>query len=253
MVAKELKVENYSKVGDFEKEELIKSYIPLVKKVVHRLAGRMPKGVDLKEMLNSGMIGLVDAMEKFDSKHETNFGTYAQFRIRGAILDSFRAQDWIPRSLRRKATQIGKAYAIVEQKLGRAASDKEVAAELGLELSVFRKRLTEVSNTVILSFEQLGFGYNSDDGFQGDERIASKENTPLDNLLQAERVSLIARSLDRLPHNERLVVTLYYYEELNLKEIGDILEVTESRASQIRTRALLRLKNYLTNLAQGRE
>lgn len=250
MGAKQLKVENYNKVNEFEKEELIKAYIPLVKKVVHRLSGRMPKGVDLKEMLNSGLIGLVDAMEKYDSKLETSFGTYAQFRIRGAILDSFRNQDWVPRSLRRKASQIEKAYKLVEQRLGRSASDREVANELGVSLAEFRERLTEVSNTVIMSFEELGFTL-AEDRFQREEKIASKDNTPLDNLLKSERVALIARALDRLPHNERLVVTLYYYEELNLKEIGDILGVTESRASQIRTRSILRLKNYLRSIANG--
>lgn len=242
--SRELKVENYSSFNDFEKEEIIKAYIPLVKRVVHRLAGRMPKDIELKEMINSGMIGLVDALEKYDPKMETNFATYAQFRIRGAILDSFRAQDWMPRTLRHKAHKIEKAYMIVEQQLGRAASDREVAAELGLELTEFNRQLSEVSNTVMYSFDELGFGHG-DERFQSEEHGQSKSPNPLDALLLRERVSLIARALDRLPSKERLVTTLYFYEELNLKEIGDILNVTESRASQIRTRALIRLKNYL--------
>jgi len=239
-------IEAYKQVDDFEKEELIKSYLPLVRKVVHRLSGRLPKDVDVKEMLNSGIIGLVDALEKYDPKHETNFATYAQFRIRGAILDSFRSQDWLPRSLRFKSHKIEEAFQRIEQKLGRPATDEEVAAELSLEVDELRKLLGEVGSIVMLSFEELGFGHG-EDRFQATEWFASSTEDPLNRLLGTERVELIARALDRLPDKERLVISLYFYEELNLKEIGEILSVTESRASQIRSRALIRLKNYLRN------
>lgn len=238
--------EAYKKVDDFEKEELIKSYLPLVRKVVHRLSGRLPKDVDVKEMLNSGIIGLVDALEKYDPKHETNFSTYAQFRIRGAILDSFRSQDWLPRSLRFKSHKIEEAYQKIEQQLGRPATDEEVARELGLEIKELRKLLGEVGSIVMLSFEELGFGHG-EERFHASEWIPSNTEDPLKSLLSGEKVSLIARALDRLPEKERLVISLYFYEELNLKEIGEILGVTESRASQIRSRALIRLKNYLRN------
>lgn len=242
--AKKTAVEAYKTVDDYEKEELIKSYLPLVKKVVHRLSGRLPKDVDLKEMLNSGIIGLVDALEKYDPKHETNFSTYAQFRIRGAILDSFRSQDWLPRSLRFKSHKIESAYQRVEQRLGRSATDEEVAAELGVAVDEFQKLLGEVGSVVMLSFEELGFGHG-EERFQADDWIASNSGDPLNSLLGGEKVNLIARALDRLPEKERLVISLYFYEELNLKEIGEILGVTESRASQVRSRALIRLKNYL--------
>lgn len=237
-------VENYKEVNDFEKEELIKSYLPLVKRVVHRLSGRLPKDVDIKEMINSGIIGLVDALEKFDPKHETNFATYAQFRIRGAILDSFRSQDWLPRSLRHKSHKIEQAYQSIEQREGRPANDEEVAAELGLTVPELQKLLGEVGSVVMLSFEELGFGYG-EERFQTDDWMSSSSGDPLNKLLSGEKVSLIARALDRLPEKERLVISLYFYEELNLKEIGEIMGVTESRASQIRSRALIRLKNYL--------
>lgn len=244
--AKKTVADAYRTVDDFEKEELIKSYLPLVKKVVHRLSGRLPKDVDIKEMLNSGIIGLVDALEKYDPKHETNFATYAQFRIRGAILDSFRSQDWLPRSLRFKSHKIEVAYQRVEQKLGRAATDEEVAKELEVDIEEFQKLLGEVGSVVMLSFEELGFGHG-EERFQADEWLTGKATDPLNKLLGGEKVSLIARALDRLPEKERLVISLYFYEELNLKEIGEILGVTESRASQIRSRALIRLKNYLRN------
>lgn len=239
-------IEAYKNVDDFEKEELIKSYLPLVKKVVHRLSGRLPKDVDIKEMLNSGIIGLVDALERFDPKHETNFSTYAQFRIRGAIIDSFRSQDWLPRSLRHKAHRLEHAYQRIEQRVGRPATDEEVAKELEISTDELQKMLGEVGSIVMLSFEELGFGHG-EERFQADEWMASKSADPLSKLLGSEKVSVIARALDRLPEKERLVISLYFYEELNLKEIGDILGVTESRASQIRSRALFKLKGYLKN------
>lgn len=242
-------VEAYKQIDDFEKEEVIKKYLPLVKKVVHRLSGRLPKDVDIREMLNSGIIGLVDALEKFDPKHETSFSTYAQFRIRGAILDSFRSQDWLPRSLRFKSHKIESAYQKIEQKLGRPATDEEVAAELKVTVDELQRLLGEVGSIVMLSFEELGFGHG-EERFRAEEWLASKSQDPLSNLLSNEKVGLIARALDRLPEKERLVISLYFYEELNLKEIGEILGVTESRASQIRSRALIRLKNYLRKAVQ---
>jgi RNA polymerase sigma factor FliA len=237
-------VEAYKSVDEFEKEELIKSYLPLVKKVVHRLSGRLPKDIDMAEMLNSGIIGLVDALEKYDPSHETNFSTYAQFRIRGAILDSFRSQDWLPRSVRYKSHKLENAYQKIEQKAGRAATDEEVAKELEISVEEFQKMLSEVGSIVLLSFEELGFGHG-EERFIADEWLLSNSQDPLSKLIGSERVGLIARALDRLPEKERLVISLYFYEELNLKEIGEILGVTESRASQIRSRALIRLKNYL--------
>ena len=238
--------EEAREISDHEREELIRAYLPLVKRVVHRLSGRLPKEVDVREMLNSGIIGLVDAIEKFDPIHETNFATYAQFRIRGAILDSFRAQDWLPRSLRYKSHKLEQAFQIVEQKLGRPATEDEVATELSIPLDEFQKVLADVGNIVMMSFEELGFGHG-DERFQADEVLASNGGDPLSRLISTEKVEIVARALDRLPEKERLVISLYFYEELNLKEIGEILEVTESRASQIRSRALIRLKNYLRN------
>lgn len=241
---KRLAAESYRTIDEAEREELIRSFLPLVKRVVHRLAGRLPAEVDIKEMLNSGIIGLVDALEKYDPRHETNFSTYAQFRIRGAILDSFRSQDWAPRSLRHKAHKLEAAYQKLEQKLGRPAKDEEVAKEMGMDLEGLQKMLGEVSGVVMLSFEELGFGHG-EERFQADEWLPAGNPDPLNDLLESERVEIIARALDRLPEKERLVITLYFYEELNLKEIGEIIGVTESRASQIRSRALIRLRTYL--------
>lgn len=243
-MAKQAKAVSFRQIDDEQREELIRNFLPLVKRVVHRLAGRLPAEVDVKEMLNSGIIGLVDALEKYDPRHETNFSTYAQFRIRGAILDSFRLQDWAPRSLRHKAHKLESAYMRLEQELGRPAEDSEVAAELGVDEETLQKMLGEVSNVVMLSFEELGYGHG-EDRFIAEDAVTSSRPDPLSNLLESEKVEIIARALDRLPEKERLVITLYFYEELNLKEIGEIINVTESRASQIRSRALLRLRSYL--------
>lgn len=237
-------VEAYKSATHYEKEDLIRSYLPLVKKVVHRLSGRLPKEVDSHEMINSGIIGLVDALEKYDPTHETNFSTYAQFRIRGAILDSFRSQDWLPRSIRHKTHKVEAAYNKIEQRNQRPATDEEVAEELGLTLEELQILLSEVSGTILLSFDDLGFGHGKE-RFVVDQILASEIGDPLGTLLGGEKAELIARALDRLPDKERLVISLYFYEELNLKEIGEILNVTESRASQIRSRALIRLKNFL--------
>lgn len=241
-----VEAKSYKSITEDEREELIRTFMPLVKRVVHRLAGRLPAEVDIKEMLNSGIIGLVDALEKYDPSHETNFATYAQFRIRGAILDSFRIQDWVPRSLRHKAHKVEKAYQKLEQELGRPAEDAEVAKALEIDLQTFQKMLSEVSGVVMMSLEELGFGHG-EDRFKADETLASGKQDPLSKLLHGEQIELVARALDRLPEKERLVITLYFYEELNLKEIGEIIGVTESRASQVRSRALLRLKSYLKN------
>lgn len=243
---KKSSAESLRHIDEDEREELIRNFMPLVKRVVHRLAGRLPAEVDIKEMLNSGIIGLVDALEKYDPRHETNFSTYAQFRIRGAILDSFRIQDWVPRSLRHKAHKLENAYLKLEQEFGRPAEDAEVAQELGVDVDALQKMLGEVSGVVMLSLEELGFGHG-EERFRADETLPSSRQDPLSNLLDSEKIEIIARALDRLPEKERLVITLYFYEELNLKEIGEIIGVTESRASQIRSRALLRLRSYLKN------
>ena len=242
--------EQFRNIAEDEREDLIRSFLPLVKRVVHRLAGRLPAEVDIKEMLNSGIIGLVDALEKYDPRHETNFSTYAQFRIRGTILDSFRIQDWVPRSLRHKAHKIENTYAKLEQELGRTPEDIEVANALEIDMEAFQKMLGEVTGVVLLSLDELGFGHG-EERFRADETLASARPDPLNQLLESEKVEVVARALDRLPEKERLVITLYFYEELNLKEIGEIIGVTESRASQIRSRGLLRLKSYLKKANQG--
>ncbi|MDR2337477.1 MAG: RNA polymerase sigma factor FliA [Deltaproteobacteria bacterium] len=237
-------------LNEEKREEMIKQFMPLVRRVVHRISSRLPHDVNIDEMLNSGMIGLVDAFEKYDHKHETNFSTYAQFRVRGAILDSFRDQDWAPRSLRHKANKLDSVVSRLEQELGRPANDQEIAKELGLNEATVRHMLNEINNVSLVSFEDLGFGH-------GEEHFSNKTTNdnlnsltdyvgPLSGLLESERTQLVGQAIDKLAEKEKLVICLYFYEELNLKEIGEVIGVTESRASQIRSRALARLKHNLT-------
>ena len=152
--------------------------------------------------------------KKYDPRHETNFSTYAQFRIRGTILDSFRVQDWVPRSLRHKAHKLENTYLKLEQELGRPAEDTEVAEALGIDIKALHKMLGEVTGVVMLSLEELGFGHG-EERFRADESLPSSRPDPLSQLLDGEKVEIVARALDRLPEKERLVVTLYFYEELN--------------------------------------
>jgi len=231
---------------DDARSELMRRYYPLVRKVVHRVANKLPQDVDKNEMINSGMIGLMDALEKYDPKHETNFTTYAQIRIRGAIQDSFRNQDWAPRSIRIKFRKIEKVYLKVEQELGRPPEEEEVAKALDVDLLTLQKMLAEVANVSLISFDDINYGRGEDRFMLGREKgLVSKKPSPLQKIIDDEQRDVIARALDRLPEKERRVLTLYFYEELNLKEIGEIMDVTESRASQIRTHALLKMKSYL--------
>jgi RNA polymerase sigma factor for flagellar operon FliA len=234
------------KLGTREADRLILEYTPLIKFVAHRIAVRLPPHIGLDELVSAGVIGLIDAIEKFDPSKETQFKTYAEIRIRGSIMDELRAMDWVPRSVRQKATQLAQAYAAVEQRVGRAAEDKEVAEELGIRLDEFHKQISRAQSAPILSIEDLG-GL-SKDGERRDimEVIAGSPDTDPHTLARiAEVREIIAQAIDQLPEKERLLVSLYYYEELTMKEIGEVLGITESRVSQLHTRAVLRLRGKL--------
>ncbi|MEM4379583.1 MAG: FliA/WhiG family RNA polymerase sigma factor [Thermoplasmatales archaeon] len=228
-------------LSEEEKEELINKHLPLVKKIVSKFVHKVPSSIDVRDLMNAGIHGLLEAAERFDETLEVSFEAYAYHRIRGAILDYLRSWDWLPRTVRAKVHRLEKAFSLVEQKLGRAATEDEVAKELGLTQDEFQEMLGDVSNVVLFSFEELGFG-------TGEERFWSKDESssaPEESVLDQELVDIIARALDRLPEKEKLVTVLYFYEELNLKEIAEVLNLTESRVSQLRASGLLRLKIYL--------
>jgi len=234
------------KLGTPEADKLIIEYSPLIKYIAHRIAMRLPPHIELDDLISSGVIGLIDAIEKYNPDKDTQFKTYAEIRIRGAILDELRSQDWVPRSVRQKASTLSNAYADLEQKLGRPADDHEVAAAMDISIEEFHELLRQAAGQAILSIEDLG-GV-SKDGEKRDlmEVIAGTKETDPETLARLEEIrSIIAQAIDMLPEKERLVVSLYYYEELTMKEIGEVLGITESRISQIHTKCVFRLRAKL--------
>ncbi len=230
------------------KEELILENISLVKYVAERIKSNLPSEIDRDDLVSYGTFGLIDAIEKFDHTRGLKFETYAIPRIRGAILDGLRAFDIVPRSMRQKAKQIGKAYAEVENRLGRAATDKEVAKELGVDTESFNSMLAEVSRLPLLSLDDLVL-QDDENGVTLGERIENKNsNDPIELVELTEVRDALIKGIDSLSEQERLVVTLYYYEGLTLRETCEVIGLSESRVSQIRTKAVLKLRERLSHL-----
>jgi RNA polymerase sigma factor for flagellar operon FliA len=230
---------------DGSREEVLRRHLPLVRQVVQRLAMRKPPHVDIEDLVSWGIVGLLDAIGKYDPKKEAAFSTYAQFRIRGAILDHLRSLDWVPRSVRQKASLIEKISHQLEGTLGRPPSEDEIARELGLSLDEYQDLLTRVGDMVLFSLEDLGFG-SGEERLNLERSLEANDGDPLRTLLSQERVGLVAEAIARLPEREKLVVTLYYQEELTMKEVGAVLGLTESRVSQLHSQAMLRLKGPLS-------
>jgi RNA polymerase sigma factor for flagellar operon FliA len=226
-----------------DREYLITECLPLVKFVAHRISSRLPSHVEMDDLIHSGILGLMDAVRKFEPDRNVKFKTYAEQRIRGAILDGLRDLDWVPRSLRRKKKDIETAYHLLEQEHGRAATDEEVAAHLGLPLDDLHHSLDELKGVTLGAFVDAG------ENGEGENLISFVPDPDGENphiLLQAREVRTILKSaVDRLPTKERFVVQLYYFEELTMKEIGTLLNITESRVSQLHTKSMLRLRGKL--------
>ena len=228
------------------RDKLILEYAPLIKYISQKIAARLPANIELDDLMSSGVIGLMDAIEKYDSTRDNKFKTYAEFRIRGAILDELRAQDWVPRSVREKAKQLERCYAKIEQLKGRQATDEEVCEELGIDQNEFHDMLNQVRSVSLLSYDDVSSFSKADKrALHGFGESGSKAPTPFSEVSSASVKRLIAEAILDLPEKQRLVLSLYYYEDLNLKEIGRVLDVTESRVSQLHTQAILRLKSKL--------
>jgi len=209
----------------------------LVKRIAFHLMSRLPASVQADDLIQAGMIGLIEASRKFDPEQGASFETYAGIRIRGAMLDEIRRTDWTPRSVHRKARDVAEAVRKIENEKGRDARDIEVAAAMGLELEDYHKILQDATGCRIFSFEDPGsFG---EDGFS---QNTEQPNQPLENLQHSDFKQGLATAIKGLPERERLVMALYYDEELNLREIGEILGVSESRVCQIHGQALIRLR-----------
>jgi len=229
-----------------ERDALINETLPLIKHIAHRVATRLPSNIEMRDLINAGVLGLIDAIEKFEPERNVKFKTYAEVRIRGAILDSLRDLDWAPRSLRKKSKNLEKIYSDLSQKLGRPATDEEVSEAMGEDIESFHALVDQLHGLTIGSFENLNdsddsenyINYYPDDG----------SNDPYTKFESNELTRLLAEAIEELPEKERLVLSLYYYEEFTMREIGALLGVNESRVSQLHTKATLRLRGRLAKL-----
>ena len=228
------------------REEVIKRYSPMIKYVANRIAMRLPPHIEVDDLISVGVLGLMDAISKYDSSRGAKFKTYAEFRVRGAILDELRAMDWVPRSIRQKASNVDKVVQALQAKLSRSPEDEEVAKEMGLTLDQFHDTLNETKSIPIFSLEDLGIAKESGEQQSLLDCLAGKADAdPQTQIRLIELKEIIAKAIDALPEKERLMVSLYYYEELTMKEIGAVLEITESRVSQIHSKAVYRLRTKL--------
>ncbi|MBF0624850.1 MAG: FliA/WhiG family RNA polymerase sigma factor [Magnetococcales bacterium] len=228
--------------GRMTREEIILKYSPTVKYVAGRISMKLPHSVDVDDLYQVGILGLMDAINKFDPDRGIKFQTYAEFRIRGAILDELRSMDWVPRAVRQAASQIQDAYLKLEARLGRPAEDREVADHLGISLEEFYEQLDSVRSISVVSFEDLRPNMEDDD-WDVLEILADPDlEDPLEALGLQEMRQALSEAVGGLPEKERLVITLYYFEELTMSEIGAVLGLTESRISQLHSKAALRMR-----------
>ena len=226
-----------------DQERLMIEHLPTVRYVARRIHERLPRHVEIDDLVSAGVLGLIDAFRKFDPAKKVQFRSYAQFRIRGAILDSLRTLDWGPRDLRRKGRAIEEAIRALTARTGRTPLEPEIAAELGIELGEYQQLLGELKG---LEIGTLHVEHSEDSGEEELAYIPNKpEEDPLFCCLKSEMQARLASAVDRLPERERLVMTLYYYEEMTMKEIGLTLGVVESRVSQIHASAVLHLRSLL--------
>ncbi len=237
----------YKKTGDLEsRNRLLLFFAPIVKFIAGRMAMNMPPNVEYEDLVGYGTLGLIDAIDKFDLSKGNKFKTYANSRIRGAILDELRASDWIPRSVRKKARDIERVIQGLESRLGRPASDEEIAKALDLSFQEYAELLSQISGTAMLSLNDVWYIGKDDDEITVGDQVEDLESvTPDLQIERDEAKSTLKDIIMKLPEREKQVIFLYYYEELTLKEIGEVLNVTESRVSQIHTQCVLRLRSRL--------
>lgn len=234
------------------RDKFIRQYMPLVKYVAGKVAVGMPSNVEFDDLVGFGQFGLLDAIEKYDTSKNVKFKTYAVTRIRGAIFDELRQIDWVPRSVRQKFREIEDTVTELEARLGRTATDSEIASALGLTEDEYHKEVMKVSGTSVLSLNDVWYSGDDSDSMSIGDSIESPSSMNPDVIVEREEIrKVIIQAINELPEKERLVIVLYYHEDLTFKEIGQVLEVSESRISQLHTKANLRLRAKLTNLRKG--
>jgi RNA polymerase sigma factor for flagellar operon FliA len=228
---------------DEQRERLILEHLPQVRLIARRIHERLPESVSLEDLISTGIVGLIQAIDNFDPRHGVKLKTYAEYKIRGAILDSLRGLDWAPRQQRRKAKQIEAAIGQLEQRWQRTPTEEEIAEELGLSIEDYREWLVDVRGVKLGSFELA----NSED--DGRDLLAfisdGEENWPSALVERAELERLLAEAIERMPAIERTILSLYYHEELTLREAAKVVKLHESRVSQLKSQAILRLRSYM--------
>lgn len=246
-LVKRYKQANKKTIDSKLKDQLIIDYAPLIKFMAQKIIIKLPSNIDLNDLISAGVIGLIDAIEKYDPSRDNKFKTYAEFRIRGAILDALRAQDWIPRSVRDKAKKIAKAQNELEQTKGQDFTELDISNKLGITLDEYYDVVSRVKSVSIVSLDEiLGSQYDSNDKKSLIDCIEDvNAGNPFSHIKNKSLRNILKKQLQKLPEKQKLVLSLYYYEDLNLKEIGQILEVTESRISQIHTQAVCKLRKKI--------
>ncbi|MDE0518803.1 MAG: FliA/WhiG family RNA polymerase sigma factor, partial [Bdellovibrionales bacterium] len=228
-----------SQLTEEERKKLIEEYTVLIRFIAKRISIRLPANIDVEDLVSSGVIGLMDAIEKYDPTRDNKFKTYAEFRIRGSILDELRAQDWVPRSIRDKAKMLERATSHLEAKLGRPPTDVELSEHLGLMINEFYNLVNQVRPVNVLSIDEAST-FSSVDR-KSFINVLQGDSDPFSYLNMKSIQNVIKQLIEELPERQRIVLSLYYYEGFNLRKIGTILGVTESRVSQLHAQAIRRL------------
>ncbi|MCA8865928.1 RNA polymerase sigma factor FliA [Halomonas sp. SpR1] len=232
----------YTAQGRIKQNELLTQYMPLVRRQALTLQVRLPASIELDDLIQAGMVGLLEALGRFDATQGATFATFASQRIRGAMMDELRTRDWLPRSVRRSARAVDSAVRQLEQLLGRAPEENEIAQHLEMPLSEYQQLLNDTNSGQLLPFEELVA--------DGGEPVSNElGNSPFEQLLDGQQRQTLIEAIEALPEREKLLMALYYQEELNLKEVGAVLGVTESRVSQLHSQAVSRLRARLHDSA----
>ena len=234
-----------------ERNEIIEKYLPMIQCVARRISSRLPAHINYHDLISSGVIGLMDAIKKYDSNRNNKFKTYAEFRVRGAILDALRSQDWTPRSIRDKAKKIDKITKTLEQRFSRSPKEKEIAEALDVSLEDYHMMLNQTQEVSIVSIDESAIFNHTDKGLV--LKMLEDTDSSLNKLNRKFVHKIIIDAIKELPERQRIVLSLYYYEEFNLRKIGQILKVTESRVSQLHAQAIEKLRNKLMNRVERKD
>lgn len=232
----------YTAAGQPDREQLVQRFVPLVKRIAYHLMARLPANVLVEDLIQNGMIGLLDAMGRYQDGFGAQFETYATQRIRGAMLDGLRENDWLPRNLRRELRRIEAALTRLEHEHGRVPTERELAESLGMSLADYQRLLQDARGHQLLYFED--FSGDGDEDFL-DRHLTDHDANPLDILTDQNLKTVLVEAINRLPEREKLMMALYYEQDLNLREIGEVMGVTESRVCQLHSQAIARLRGQV--------